>query len=246
MEIWTATRNLRLAAGLGTLGVPLRIERMVDERTGKASVVFNLGIRDTFGTIETKPLKDRYEKGDLEREDPAHRLLDALAGMYNREMILDATEKGRFIRLAKVRGADRAVYVDADSGFPGITGHAAVMRTGDLKLVAALGRTGVPILWVEGQRGSRKWLLPTVWECFGKRVDIGAMVKDFREDTFADTEHPFLYAMGGLKARERVLDAMREERELVLIRKPGSSKSAFVDPDSTNAALDKMRKFFNR
>ncbi len=246
MEIWTATKNMRVAAAFGTLGVPVRIDRMVDERSGKAQTTYYLGTRDVLGLVSTKAVKDRYESGELGRDDPGHHLLDALGGMYNREKILDATEKGKFIRLAKVKGVSRTVYVEGDSGFPGVKGQAAVLETGDLKMVAALGRVGVPILAVEGQAGSRRYMLPTVWDCFGERTDVGMFVKAFRAGDVKDVEHPFFYALGGLKARERLLDALRDETELVLIRKPGSAKSAFVDPASSNAALDKMRKFFNK
>lgn len=246
MEFWTATRNLRVAAAFGNLGVPVRIERMIDERTGRADTTFYLGKNDTLNLFSTKAIKDLYESGELAKNDPGHHLLDGLGGMHNREKILDATEKGRFIRLSKVKGADRAVYVDGDSGFPGIKGQGAVLRTGDIKLVAALGRAGVPILAVEGQRGSRRFLLPCVWDCFGKRMDVGAFVKAFREGVITDAEHPFFYAFGGLKARERMLDALRDEKEMVLIRKPGSLRAAYVDPEATNDALDKMRRFFNQ
>lgn len=246
MEIWTATKNLRIAAAFGTLGVPVRIERMVDERSGKAQTTYYLGTTDVFQQLSTKTVKDRYESGVLAKEEPSHPLLDALAGMHNREMILDATEKGKFIRLAKVAGVNRTVYIDGDSGFPGTAGHTSLLRTGDLKLVAALARVGVPILAVDGQQGSRRYLLPMAWDCFGVRTDVGLFVKAYREGGTKDVEHPFFYAMGGLKARERLLDALRDEVELVLIRKPGSARSAYVDPSSTNTALDKMRTFFNR
>lgn len=246
MEIWTATRSLRVAAAFGTLGVPVRIERVLDERTGKANTTYYLGTTDVFKTLSTKTVKDRYESGELTREEPEHHLLDALAGMYNRDRILDVTERGDFIRLAKVRGANRSIYVDSDSGFPGIAGQRGVLRTGDLKLVAALGRVGVPVLAVEGQAGSRRYLLPTLWDCFGTMTDVGAFVKAFRDGAMKDVEHPFFYALGGLKARERLLDALREETELVMIRKPGSTRAAFIDPSANGKALDKMRTFFNR
>jgi hypothetical protein len=219
---------------------------MVDERTGNANTTYYLGVTCVNGIYRTKKIKDRYEKGELQRDEPGHHLLDGLAGMHNRERILDATEKGKFIRLAKVENVDRTVYVDSDSGFPGITGQQAVFRTGDLKLVAALGRVGVPILAVEGPQGSRRYLLPMQWECFGKPTDVGAFVKAYREKTLKDLEHPFFYALGGLQARERLLDALRDEVELVLIRKPGSSKSAFISPEINGKGLDKMRNFFNR
>lgn len=246
MEIWTATKNLRVAAAFGTLGVPVRLERMIDERTGKSLTTYYLGKTDALGLLSTKLVKDRYQTGELGREEPGHPLLDALGGMYNRERILDATEKGKFISLVKLRGVNRSVYVEGDSGFPGTAGHGSVLRTGDLKLVAALARVDVPILGVEGPQGSRRYLLPTLWNCFGEKTDVGAFVKAYREGKILDAEHPFFYAMGGLKARERLLDALRDETEMVLIRKPGSAKAAFVDPSSTNAAMDKMRTFFNR
>lgn len=246
MEIWTATKSLRVAAAFGTLGVPVRIERMLDERSGKSQISFYLGRSDLAGTFSTKEIKDLYESGELASSQPGHPLLDALGGMYNRERILDATEKGDFIRLVKIRGANRAAYVDGDSGFQGIRGHAQVVRTGDLKLVAALGRTGVPVLAIEGGAGARRYLLPAVWDCFGVPTDVGLFVKAFRAGDLKDEEHPFFYAMGGLKARERLLDALREEVEIVLIRKPGSAKAAFIDPDASSKAFDKMRNFFNQ
>jgi len=249
MEIWTATRDTRLAASLGTLGVPIRLDSMIDERTGRSQTTFYLGVSSADGGVfvpNTKALKDRYEKKELDTEEPEHPLLDCLRGMYNWSMILDAVNKGRRIRLARVPGTSRTIYVDSDSGFPGVEGHGGLLRTGDVKMVAALGVVGVPILRVEGARGSRKFTLP----CVGMKVggeparDAGLLMKQYREDTFTDFEHPFLYAMKAQVAKERLLDALNSEEKMVLIRKPRSSKAAYVNEGASDEKLDKMKRFF--
>lgn len=248
MEIWTATRDTRLAAGLGSLGVPVRLDSMVDERTGRSQTTFYLGNKsaDGFFVPNTKTLKDRYIDGSLEAAEPAHALLDSMRGMYNWSMILDAVNKGRRIRLARVPGTSRTVYVDGDSGFAGVAGESQLLRTGDVKMVAALGVVGVPILAVEGERGSRKFTLP----CLGMAVDgspgrdAGLLMRGYREDTLTDFEDPFLYAMKGQCAKERILDALKKEERMVLIRKPRSSMAAYVNEGASNEKLDKMRNFF--
>lgn len=249
MEIWTATRDTRLASALGTLGVPIRLDSMIDERTGKSQTTFYLGMQSQDGGVfvpNTKALKDRYESKKLEAEEPEHPLLDGLRGMYNWSMILDAVNKGRFIRLARVKGTSRTVYVPGDSGFPGVEGHGQLLRTGDIKMVAALGVVGVPILRVEGGKGNRRFTLP----CVGMRVgdesprDAGTLMRQYREGEVADPEHPFLYAMKAQFTKERLLDALREEERMILIRKPNSRKAAFVNEGASDAKLDKMLHFF--
>ncbi len=74
--------------------------------------------------------------------------------------------------------------------------------------------------------------------------DAGLLMKGYREGTLADTEHPFLYAMKAQCAKERILDALRSEERMVLIRKPRSNKAAYVNEGASNAKLDKMKRFF--
>lgn len=250
IEQWTTTRDTRVAAALGTLGVPTRIKRTLIERKGEQTTRFYLALRGIDERVRcTQTLLAQWKRGALESNQPAHPFLTVLRAFANRNMLLDCANKGEFVRLVRVPGTEVWQYVRGNEGLPGIAGHKEVIKTGDLKLAAALGVVGLPVLRIEGVHGSRQYFLPR----YGPARTGGLPPVDghaLRGAWTADKESvpwedPFAQAARGLHNRERFLDAVNKEVELVLLQKPRSVKSAGVRADAAPAAWDKMKKFFD-
>lgn len=246
----TITRDTRLAAALGTLGVVIDIRKTLDDRSGKLLKMFHLGLRSVCRRHDTRLIKARILNGRLEAKDPAHEALTALRAMMNRERMLDFQNKGIFLRLAIVPGTSIWQYVAGDTGLPGRAGCKELIETHDLKLVCALGLVGVALLAMDGQRGSFRYFLPRIGlpRADGKPpADALRLMQAWR--TGRDTmppDCPFAQGMWGLVNRERLVNALNAETPTILLRKPRSQKSAFVRADAADAAFDRVKDHFDQ
>jgi hypothetical protein len=247
MEQWTSTLDTRIAAAIGTLGVPTRIETTYVEVTGQRVSRIHMALCSLDLVYQTKKIIHGYQTGELERLDPTHPFLTIQRAYLNRMAILDLQNQGKFQRLATVPGTCLWQYVPSNTGLPGVAPglQTEVIRTSDLKLVAALGVIGIPLLAIEGGTGNHAYFLPRYGPAgyLGQTVDGLALMQAWRADKQATPwEDPFAQAMRGLFNRERYLDAIRKDVELILMTKPRAGwKSAFVRADSTPAGFDRAK-----
>jgi hypothetical protein len=249
MSTWLAnTRDRRLAAALGTLGVPISIRTTYLEKEGVRVTRFLLELQSADRKFQTKPLQNGWKTGTLQRRDPGHPLLTIMRGFENRERLLDFARQGKPCRLVRVPGTVDHQYVPSAEGLPGVGKAAAVIETGDLKMAAALGTAGLPLLAIlPGTReGDVLFRIEATAEVDGKLIDGIALMRAWRHDkTTVPLWTPFSLAAYGLYNRERLLDSERKEIALVLLRQRGSTKSALIRADATDKAYDRAKKFFD-
>jgi hypothetical protein len=246
----TLTRDTRLAAALGTLGVPIEIHKTRDAQSGKVLYIYHLGLRSVCGRHDTRRLKSQINNGRLEAAEPTHEVLTALRAMKNREALLDFQNKGAFLRLAAVPQTPLSQYLPGDAGLPGKQGAKELVETHDLKLVCALGIVGVPLLAMDGQRGNFRYFLArySLPRADGPPpADAVRLMQAWRAGREAmPADCPFAQAMWGLVNRERLVNALNAEIESILLRKPRSQKSAIVRADATDGAFEKVKEHFDR
>lgn len=250
MEQWTLTTDTRFAAAMGTLGVPIRVESVMDTRDNRSRVRFFLGLLSVDGLSKTKLLRRQLRSGVLEDTQPAHPLLNIFRGFENRNMLLDCGNQGARIRLVQVPGTECWQYVESDTGLPGLPKRdAEIIKTGDLKLASALGVVGLAVIHIEGPQGSRQYFLPRYGMQRGGglgRVDGLKLMQAWRQDKasvpWAD---PFAQASRGLYTRERLLDIVNRHQPQILMRKPRSNKAAILDPNASDEAFDIVHDFFS-
>jgi hypothetical protein len=241
----TSTRDRRLAAALGSLGVAIHLRTTYLEKQGVRVTRFLLELVSVDKKFATKPLQKGWKDGSLQSKDPAHPLLTMMRAFENRDRLLDFAKQGKPCHLVRVPGTRDHQYVSATTGLPGVTKGTAVIETGDLKMVAALGVAGLPVLRITpGERGHLFHLAAhTVIDGFP--IDGIALLRAWRTDPDSiPAAHPFSRAAWALQNRERLLDAERAEIPLVLLRQPKTTKSALIRADATDAAYDRAKEFF--
>jgi hypothetical protein len=245
MNQWTTTTDTRLAAAFGCLDIPIRPAKVLDERTGRRLVRYHLGLVSACGTFHVKPLQRDLQAGKL---PPQHPLRVMLRACIARERLLDLANKGTRCSLLPVDGAPGLHhYEPSGEGLPGLAGIIGpVFRTGDLKLVTALGTIGLPVLHIEGPSGSRQFYVPA--RGAGPRPGgfPAADALELKKAWLADRasipwEDPFAQAMRVLWNRERLLDVVNGAADLVLLSK--GKKKATVRSDATDAAWQKAEDF---
>lgn len=246
----TLTRDTRLAAALGSLGVPIEIKKTRDAYSGKVLYVYHLGLRSVCGHHDARKLKVSIPNGSLEHQDPAHEALTCLRAMMNRERRLDFQNKGTFMRLARVPGTELWQYVPGDTGLPGKTSAKELIETHDSKLVDALAIVGVPLVAMDGVPGRHRYFLARygMLRTDGQPpADALRLMEAWRKcrDAMPPT-CPFVQAMWGLINRERLVNALNAEIETIMLRKYRSQKSALVRADASDAAFDKVKEHFDQ
>lgn len=251
--IGTSTKDIRFAAALGTMGVPIELRVTLDEQSGKRTTRFHLALQSVDrADWQTKRLIDGWRSGRMLARTPEHPFAVIMLAFANRSALLDCVHNGRRLSLQRIAaGVEVWGYAPSDTGLPGrrsVVGG-EVIRTGDLKMAAALGTVGLPVVEIEGDAGHRRFYLPR----FGPArqgglppVDGLRLMLAWREDRESvPWEDPFAQAARGLYNRERLLDAVNREVELVMLRKPRSLRSAIVRADASAEAWDKVKDHFD-
>lgn len=249
-EQHTLTRDTRLAAALGSLGIPIEIRKQQDATTGKLLVLLHLGLRSVCGRHDSRSLKHGIKSGKLEAKDPAHEALTALRAMHNREARLDFLNKGVFMRLVQVPRTMLWQYVPGDTGLPGRAGAKELIETADGKLVDALALVGVPLLAIDGPRGDHRYFLPRYGHPRpdGKPpADALALMQAWRKNRDAmPPDCPFTQGMWGLINRERLVNAINTQIETILLRKPRSQKAAVLSANAPDSTFDQVKRHFDQ
>ncbi|MFT3991056.1 MAG: hypothetical protein QM680_06555 [Luteolibacter sp.] len=250
MEQWTIIKDTDHAAAYGTLGMPIRIMRGLDIRSSKESSHFGVGLQNLDGTEKTKRIQSLHRKGALEKKEPMHAFLVVLAAFENRERLLDCANRGTMISLVRPGGRGPCRYVLGSEGLPGLRADVPVLKTGDLKLVAALGVIGLPVLRIDGSKGNYIFYVQAFRRAGAKSIDGGALMAAWRADPESiPWAEPFAQAMRGLRNRERLLDAInRTSIDVTLLQHKGG-RSAVVRADAAGnvngEAMDKVSEFFD-
>ena len=261
MEAWSrltadkpgCTRTTNLVASLMNLGVAVRTHRTLDDLSGKSDTTFllqpSLAVRG--GQVPTKALLKAFEDGDLESIDPTHPFLDSMRGLHNGHALLDWMKQGVHQRLAYTAKGTRTVYVQ---GSPDpISRDTELASTKDIAVAAALGVLGCAIVRIEGIDNHRKFIVRRYGMPLRIRPRTNAathnydavdLISRLRDGTLikADADHPFLYAYYARKQRENILQHLDREVQLIMIRQPGTTRSAMIREDADDEAWEQAER----
>lgn len=245
-QFWTTTRDTRLAAALGSMGVMIKLETSADALSGHRRTLFFLGTKSMDGRHDTKLLIARFQSGFLEQNEPGCELLTNLRGMMNRDMILDLQHKGEFMELRPVGKTGVWQYVRGRSGLPGVSGHRAVVETRDIKIAAGLGLVGIPLLAIRGTRGNFIYDFPELGpvRADGSRYETLKLRDAWRTNRESmDPACPYTQGMYALDSRERLVNALNGGVTNILLRKKGTLRSAVVREDASDEAFERAGEF---
>lgn len=245
MEQWTSTTDVRLAAALGTMGVVIRPKRTLDERSGRRLTRFYLGLASVDGQVLTKRVLGDLRKGTLPGNHPLRAIL---WGMENRRLLLDLANQGKGCRLVEATPGIWRYTPATGEGPRGLIRGTAYFKTGDLKLVSALGLAGLEVARIEGPEHGRTFYIPLQGP--GPRAgglpaaDARAVAEAWRRDKeelpWAD---PIAQGLRGLHNRERLLNVVEGMEECVLLRRGG--RKAVVRTDASDEAWEKAERFLS-
>jgi hypothetical protein len=251
MEQWKQTRDTRVAAAFGTLGMPIRLTTTIIEATGQQRTTFHIGLSSLDGTFKTSPISRDWNSGKLETAQPTHPFLTCLRALENRRSLLELLHKPTTtLRLVQIGTSGIWQYTTPGDELPGIYGHREVFRTYDVKLAAALATVGLPVLAIEEGSGRHSLILPRYGPPRADSlppVDAADFATAWRTDRESiPWEEPFAQAARALHNRERLLDAIHRDTPNLLVRKPRSLRSAIISTEATPAAWDKVKEHFDR
>ena len=239
----TSTRDTKEAAALQTLGVPLRIEKSVDAKTGDRYSLFFLGIEAFDGQHLTSTLRRLYREPDFAKSTPAHPFLACKFALRARERLL-AILKGEKFHLVHEVGQFWQ-FAASSSGLPGLDTAPACVGTNCLDMASALSALGHEIYAIDGPADQRRFILANA-----SRNQIAPTAADLiaryrsRDLAEADPENPLLYAIIALKNHRTLLRNLEDQPDMVLLRKPRSAKFVSIRADASDKAWQKAQDFF--
>lgn len=247
MEHWVISKSTDEAAAFATLGMPIRVLRGVEMRAGKPNTHFGIGMVNVEGTEKTKKVQNEFKSGKLAR-NPWHPYLVIRLAFENRNKILDLANRGVKCHL---EGGEMkpGAYVASGVGLPGLSAAVPAIKTGDLKVAAALSVCGLKLLHIEGATGERVFYVQAMGRHRGVMIDAGALIRAWRKDPESvPWEHAFAQAMRGMQTRERLLDVINRSNLAVTVLQHRGPKSAVVIADAkgnvSDAAMESVGEFF--
>lgn len=237
------TRDTRVAAAMANLRIPVTIKSVFDEHSGREESTFFFQAASPDGKWRASPIRGAWKTGTMEARTPAHPFLTGIRAQVNRERILDMAVKGhRFTLQPAAAGAVWTYQPDSQASLPGCTEGQPVLRTGDLKLVAALVTIGFPILHLRGHQPHFEWFLPTTGPAGENAEDLLRRLRAPRLEQ--DNLHPFFLAYDCLVTRERLLDALKAVPRKIHLRAPHSDRRALITEGAHQKHWDEIARFF--
>lgn len=262
MQSWSRTTNLNKAAALATLGIPVQVDKTVDLKTGKGWHTILLGSESTTVLADhlkspgeaatapdhnTKLLLGLLANGKLDKADPHHPLLDMLRACAAQEVLTDWLKTGRPYHLEAITGSKAERWALAPGPEPEtLRSLTQVIRTADIKLAASLTVLGCPIIRLDPTPQGIKFVFPFLGYPLKTQpaIRIPDLINAYRAHVLPDEtpEHPLLWMMQCLMNRHALKEFMQQQREIILIRAPGTGRASLVHRDSTPQCLDQVRR----
>lgn len=262
MQSWSRTTNLNKAAALATLGIPVQVDKTVDLKTGKGWHTILLGSESTTVLADhlkspgeaatapdhnTKLLLGLLANGKLDKADPHHPLLDMLRACAAQEVLTDWLKTGRPYHLEAITGSKAERWALAPGPEPEtLRSLTQVIRTADIKLAASLTVLGCPIIRFDPTPEGIKFVFPFLGYPLKTQpaIRIPDLINAYRAHVLPDEtpEHPLLWMMQCLMNRHALKEFMQQQREIILIRAPGTGRASLVHRDSTPQCLDQVRR----
>lgn len=257
-----STADTALAAAFGACQFPIRTaETEIVELRHSIKTRFFIGETCVHNRLDRESLLQAYATGELLKADPLHPFLQALRAAHNYAALLRMQKTGERLRLTQVPGSHpKAPPVKAWQYEPGEEDPRLRLnrgpRTTDLPLAAALAVISIPVIDIEGQPGSRFYVLPA----YGLRsLALPHAFPEWRtahlirrevpgKPTLAlektDPQHPLCTAYQGSYTYAVLIAHCKRLARNVLIKAPHSKRRAHIPENPTADLLADVRRHF--
>lgn len=247
IEGWWPTHSLGLAACLGALGMPIRTDVVLDERSGEEVTTLYVGLQSLWNNLGTDNLVTDWKSGRLETADPLHPFLCGLRACHNATALASSLRNEDRLRLVLTTSGHAAIYERGEE-LPELRHAGELVETPDLNLVAALGVLGIPMIEHEGglfrlprfghalMSMNGEWMKPDAQDLITK-LRSGSLEQD-------EPEHSLVCAYNAREVHEQITRHLNSTVRRVLLRKPRSMRSAFVPENASDDLLDRVQRHF--
>jgi len=247
IEGWWPTHSLGLAACLGALGMPIRTDVVLDERSSEEVTTFYVGLQSLWNNLGTDSLIAEWKSGRLETADPLHPFLCGLRACHNATALASSLRNEDQLRLLQV-AADKATIYAKGEELPELRHAGELVETPDLNLVAALGVLGIPMIEHEGglfrlpRFGHALMSMDGDW----MNHDAQDLITRLRSGNLEmdEPQHPLVSAYNARAVHEQITRHLNSTVRRVLLRKPRSVRSAFVPENASDDMLDRVQRHF--
>ncbi len=248
---WRTDPLTRRIAALATLGFRVITEQLHDDLTGTGRTVFHHAPVTSdprrASLPHAKPLIRLFTSGDMERLDPEHPFLDALAAIANFEALEAWRLKGTTACLAAdaIPAGQGPLTARRSRLIPGIPPKSKHhVDVGSAANAAALARLGVPVLALIGgttvtYRMGDSSQLPGLAQTDPATQGTAALMQQAKDGTLP-WDHPFLTARQAVLNFAQLLQACHDARQHTVItwRTNKNRRQATLLSSATSTARD--------
>lgn len=257
---WTSVASLDHAAAFRALGILVMSDKGVEVRKGKQWQRWSVSNDGTLPGVADRagPLVRAVNRGELEKIDPDHPILDSLGVLQIRHQLVDALKNGTRYRIDLTASVYGAVLHRGNE--PEAVQMPPHFRTGDLKLAACMIRLGLPLARLEGTPPSSTIFLASPGYAIGGSEPVhGNLARQFRDlprDSWAHPAPPFDVTMdAGLNRlrtlmnalwwRDRLHDYINGREQSLHITSPYGHRSILMPENTDGRTVDRCRRFLN-
>lgn len=220
------TTNTAHAACLRALGFRVSVRNTEAMRSGHRSHSYAVEVATLDGAgnvlIDLPTLMQTWKGGGLVKIDPLHPWLCGLRALHNYKALLAWLKDGTSQRLVTVSQRHATQYVSGTTLLSDYAAQPVQMRTNDLRLAAALGTIGLPVVKIEGS-DQRRALFVIPVQCYelvlpinnlAGRYDARELVARVSEGSHelileqANPTHPLAYAMRALRCYRELMEIL--------------------------------------
>lgn len=241
-EDWRTGDTTKMVAVLAALGIPITTERVWRDKQGDERVTYLHGPRSIHPHRSALPVAKElarlYKKGELQRTDPQHPMLDGLRAIANLLAIKTWHSDGLAHCLAQC--ADHRCLLIP--GTPPRHTDPSIVRTANIHRAAALCLLGCHLLDItEPSKGQPAYAFENLPE-FLDGASAAKLITDHKAGTM-DQTHPFAFAVECTRTYLKLLKHVDEEITLLMFKARDEPRYAFVREDASDKARRKTDHF---
>lgn len=241
-EDWRTGDTTKMVAVLAALGIPVTTEKVWRDQQGDERVTYLHGPRSVHAHRASLPVAKElarlYKRGELQRTDPLHPMLDGLRAIANLLAIKTWLSTGETHHIAQC--ADhRCLLVP---GNPPSLEEPFIVRTANIHRAAALCLLGCHLLRIdEPSKGQPAYAFDNAsWYLDGPSAK--QLITDHKAGTM-DQTHPFAFAVECTRTYLKLLNHVEDEVTLLMFKARGEPRYGFVREDASDKAKAKTDHF---
>lgn len=242
-EDWRTGDTTKMVAVLAALGIPVTTEKVWRDQQGDERVTYLHGPRSVHAHRTSLPVAKElarlYKRGELQRTDPLHPMLDGLRAIANLLAIKTWLSTGQRHSLAECATCRCLLVPSTDIWH---VAKSEIVRTANIHRATALCLLGCDLIGIEEPSKGKPAFAFVNTPVFPGMLTAAQLITDHKAGTM-DQTHPFAFAVECTRTYVKLLNHVEDEVTLLMFKARGEPRYGFVREDASDKAKAKTDHF---